>query len=196
MLVRKGREFEVQRRGPHISVCLGPCATAGSLLRLVESDTGRHLQAESIDVEPGLQRQKIGSTLYEIAGEFACSRGLQLVSDSQRSHFSEAVWRKQKRLGRARCVAPNTNKSWNVFDGPSEKLRTALWEDCLEIHNDAVLTQKCVDSKVRSILKALPKPRHGTERFFRSGPTPYWPCWRWGLKKRLCKQLPLDLSGW
>jgi hypothetical protein len=43
----------------------------------------------------------IGTRLYEALAEEACSRHLQLHSDSDLSNYSRSFWKKQQRKGRA-----------------------------------------------------------------------------------------------
>lgn len=50
------------------------------------------------------QHKRLGTRLYEFAAELACKRGKPLVSDTERSQFAEAFWRKQTAKGRAGCV--------------------------------------------------------------------------------------------
>jgi hypothetical protein len=76
---------------PIASITLNPRSEHGVKVGLV------HLHG----AEP---RQRVGTTLYELAAAIACRMGKPLVSDDLRSPYAEAFWRKQARLRRAVCA--------------------------------------------------------------------------------------------
>lgn len=49
------------------------------------------------------KRGGVGTRLYEAAVRIGCKAGLAVASDSMRSPFAEAFWRKQVSKGRATC---------------------------------------------------------------------------------------------
>jgi len=55
------------------------------------------------DTDESVRGQKIGTALYEAAVEDLCKRGKKLASGTSRSRYSENLWRKQVRKGRAVC---------------------------------------------------------------------------------------------
>ncbi len=68
-------------------------------------DTGDALSVSGIQVSRPSDRKKgLGTRMYEQALAFACQKDMPLVSDSKRSEFAEAFWRKQQDKGRATCV--------------------------------------------------------------------------------------------
>lgn len=72
---------------------------------------GLDLIVTAIDVKDKADmRRRFGTRLYEFANELACKRGLRLASDSERSQFAEAFWRKQVGKGRAMCIAKGQAK--------------------------------------------------------------------------------------
>lgn len=70
-----------------------------------------------IEVAPGARRAGVGTRLYEAAVRVGCRIGLEVTSDSMRSSYAEAFWRKQEAKGRAVCV-PGRGK---FYDEPSAK---------------------------------------------------------------------------
>ena len=63
------------------------------------------LSVSGIEVAKPADRKKgLGTKMYEQALAFSCEQGKPLVSDSQRSEFAEAFWRKQWAKGRAECI--------------------------------------------------------------------------------------------
>jgi hypothetical protein len=137
------------------------------------------------------RRKGLMTRLYEVAAEDACRDGNRLVSDVNRSVFSEAFWRKQKRKGRARCVQPNRNQTENVWNGPLLDYEEYLAQK----YRDKLYGDPDYDRAAREMKKLkMPKPRRGSDEgnFYT-----YWPCFRWGFKKKMCKEpQPFDLSGW
>lgn len=72
---------------------------------------GLDLVVTAIDVKDRVDmRKRFGTRLYEFANELACKRGLRLASDSERSQYAEAFWRKQVTKGRAMCIAKGRAK--------------------------------------------------------------------------------------
>lgn len=56
-----------------------------------------------IHVNSKHRRTGVGTKLYEAMLEEACSRGMTLQSDVDRTPYAEAFWRKQVSQGRAMC---------------------------------------------------------------------------------------------
>jgi len=79
------------------------------------------------------KRRGIGTQLYEFAAEVACDLDLPLLSDSQRSHFSEAFWLKQTRKGRS---VPIVGEGGRLFAEPFyqawNNLFNATYEEALK----------------------------------------------------------------
>lgn len=106
-------------------------------------------------LDPKLRKLGIGTTMYEAALKTACALGKPLGSDSMRSHFAEAFWRKQEMKGRAVCV----EKVGKVYNSPLK---------------EATRSKR---TKVVEALKAsLPTPAKNDEG------GEYWPCKRYEVK--------------
>lgn len=60
----------------------------------------------SAEVKRRFRQLRIGTSLYEVLGSHLCKRKQveSLRSDKTRTPYAESFWRKQVRLGRARCV--------------------------------------------------------------------------------------------
>jgi GNAT superfamily N-acetyltransferase len=144
------------------------------------------LIVSDIHVAPEKRRKGYGTRLYEAAANYACDEGLRLMSADTRSHFSEAFWRKQRRKGRAVCFRWNSDRQDNFSNHQLLDLEEALAQKYRDRRGEPDYNR--AQLKLRSIRKKLPKPR-------RARGAAYWPCWRWALKKRLCKQRPISLGG-
>lgn len=142
--------------------------------------------ADQAMVDFPLRRKGLITRLYEVAAEDACHHGARLVSSIERSPFSEAFWRKQKRKGRARCLAPNKT-SRNVWRGPVLDLEYHLAQK----YRDPVYGEPDYERAAKEMKKLkLPKSRWNQEI---GG---HWRCLRWGFKRKMCKEpQPFDLSG-
>ena len=68
-----------------------------------------------IEVEEAARRGGVGTRLYEAAVAVGCRAGLPVASDSMRSPYAEAFWRKQQNKGRAACVPGRGS----VYDQPT-----------------------------------------------------------------------------
>jgi hypothetical protein len=128
------------------------------------------------------RRKGLMTRLYEVAAEEACQDGNRLVSDANRSAFAEAFWRKQKRKGNARCLERNVNRQDNVWYGPLNDFEEYLAQK----YRDPLYGDPDYDRAAREMKKLkLPRARRG-----------YWPCFRWGFKKKMCREpRPFNLSG-
>jgi GNAT superfamily N-acetyltransferase len=70
-----------------------------------------------IDVHSNALRRGVGTKLYEAMLEEACSRGMPLQSDHERSPYAEAFWRKQVAKGRAICGGEGRGKYVEPWKG-------------------------------------------------------------------------------
>ncbi|MGL4257997.1 MAG: GNAT family N-acetyltransferase [Microbacterium sp.] len=130
-----------------------------------------HLRVGYIEVHPDHRKKQYGTRLYERALIEACAQGLPLSSDTQRSEFSEAFWRKQVAKGRARCV-PGEGEYWS---GPRVELEEAL---------DA---GRISASEYRRMIDSAPEPGRDADG------APVWPCQRYEITKDPC--VPQSLAG-
>lgn len=146
----------------------------------------RWFAVERLMVDFPLRRRGLMTRMYEVAAQDACDSGAVLVSDTERSAFAEAFWRKQKRKGRARCLVSNRNDSPNAWDGPVLNLE----EHLAQKYRDRRYGTPNYDRAAREMKKLnLPKPRRGANG-------KKWSCLRWGFKRKMCKSpRPFDLSG-
>lgn len=81
---------------------------------ILDTARGRVVVGE-IEVSEGARRSRVGTTLYEAAVQIGCKAGLEVSSDSMRSPYAEAFWRKQESKARAVCV-PGRGQ---VYDAPT-----------------------------------------------------------------------------
>lgn len=151
----------------------------------LESSTSRGntiARVASIDVIPSAQRSGVGTALYEEALAVSCAQGLRLISDFARSPYAEAFWRKQKKKQRAVCIQPNPKGSFskNYFGGNIEKRAAEFEHECYELHRDFARADACIRSRLRGLLKGLPRPSRSDGGF-------YWPCGSYGIRKEICK---------
>lgn len=107
------------------------------------------------DAEVQKKRTGTGTRLYEAVTRDACAMGLRLSSDTLRSHFAEAFWRKQQAKGRAVCV-PGAGE---VYVGPVAALKRKARDGAISREQYEALTEK------------LPRP-DGAE----PGKPGEWPC--------------------
>lgn len=71
-----------------------------------------------VSVDPEVQRQGVGTRLYEAAARDACEiYGAPLTSDAMRSAYSQKFWEKQVAKGRATCLKECSSHNPNC--GPS-----------------------------------------------------------------------------
>lgn len=111
---------------------------------------GKHYLVTGIQVDDKALRSGIGTKLYEQFASDACAVGLPLASDTLRSHFAEAFWRKQEAKGRVVCQ-PGRGE---VYKGPVASLKRQLRE--------GKISQEEFDKRT----KGLPVSPDGN----------YWPC--------------------
>ena len=114
----------------------------------------------------------IGTKLYEAVAKKAGDLGCSLRSDSLRSVFSEAFWRKQQRKGRAMC---GSHGRGDYYSTPLN----ALKRDCedAKFYPDRVKDGTFPDADTCKRLldpARLPKPNKG-------GNYGTWPCGFWVL---------------
>ncbi len=72
-----------------------------------------------IEVSECARRSRVGTRLYEAALVVGCRAGLPVTSDSMRSQYAEAFWRKQASKGRAVCEAGRGS----VYEAPTGGIR-------------------------------------------------------------------------
>ncbi len=113
-----------------------------------------HYVAGAVELDTEVRRGRLGTKLYEHALRDACDRGLRFASDSLRSHFAEAFWRKQEAKGRAVC-RPGDGE---VYIGPLVAMKRAL--------RDGRITQERFDAATQG----LPRPLDAGTSSER------WPC--------------------
>lgn len=104
-----------------------------------------------IEVDRSARQERLGTRLYERLVSTACKAGRTLESDSMRSPFAEAFWRKQQAKGRARCEG----SPGYVYDEPIRALEERVDRGLLS--RDAY----------EKILDKLPQYDKRTE---------HWPC--------------------
>lgn len=105
---RQGKKFiDFDVLGPDVDPDV---AKPSGMLRLKEEFS--HVRVGYVEVEPPYRKRRWGTKLYEEARSLTCELGKPLSSDTVRSEFSEAFWRKQSEKGRARCV-PGEGEYWS-----------------------------------------------------------------------------------
>lgn len=137
--------------------------TATQSTPLPGSDAPR-FRVGQVEVDPDYRSLKIGTRLYEHMLQYACRKGGILASDTLRSPFAEAFWRKQAAKGRAVCGRPDH------FQG--DVYMTPLFE----------LREKLPPDEFMSIIERLPAPLH-------EGTRNYWPCQEYHVS---CSTTSLD----
>lgn len=93
---------------------------AKNVASLQAGHTGlRFLEVLSVGVVPreDYGRRGIGTKLYELAAAHACHLGRVLASDTARTPYSEAFWRKQSDKRRATCAVRGMGGSYLEFYG-------------------------------------------------------------------------------
>jgi hypothetical protein len=129
-------------------------------------------------------KRGVGTKLYELGFEAARRLGCTLASDTTRSPYAEAFWRKQERKGRAHCEAgggrlpqPRVARSGEVFwsDDILERARS----HSRKIAPGMTPAQRALALKhhaVQAIPEGLPRPKFHPElgRY-------RWPCHRYVL---------------
>lgn len=148
-----------------------------------------HLTVGRVNVETPLRGEGAGTQLYEAALREACKAGLPLSSDSYRSAFAEAFWRKQARKGRAVCSCKGDDGA-EVYNVPITTLLIDLREGCLvqarrrrtvtQRFDDFDWAEKCAQAKLKAMTALLPKPKRTP------GGRPFWPCARWTIPLSKC----------
>lgn len=137
-----------------------------------------------VEVQPGARRHGIGTKLYEGAALVACLQGTRLVSDTFRSVFAEAFWRKQAKKGRAVCIDRSPAGTYHapVFERERQaRLNCRAAQPFASEHD----IRRCTRRQLRGLLKRLPKPKEDS-----------WSCGRWALKPSVCRdEGTVDLSG-
>lgn len=83
---------------------------------ILDPNRGGKVIVGEIEVDERARRSRVGTTLYEAAVKVACRAGLAVSSDSFRSRFAEAFWRKQEAKGRAVCEPGRGS----VYDAPTK----------------------------------------------------------------------------
>lgn len=81
---------------------------------VLDTARGRVIVGE-IEVADEARRSGVGTALYEAAVKVGCRAGLDVSSDSFRSPYAEAFWRKQVAKGRATCISGRGE----VYDAPT-----------------------------------------------------------------------------
>lgn len=123
-----------------------------------------HARVGYVEVEPPYRQRRWGTKLYEEARAMTCELGKPLSSDTTRSEFSEAFWRKQNEKGRARCVA-GEGEYWNV---PRRALDKSLQEGKISV------------SEYRRMTANLPDPEENEQG------EKVWSCLRYELEGDPC----------
>jgi GNAT superfamily N-acetyltransferase len=100
---------------------------------LYEGERAGELTVGVIEVEKAHRKQRVGTQLYEGAVREACRRGLALASDSMRSPFAEAFWRKQASKNRALC----DGERGDAFYGEEAAFRAPLPQPVIEAGGSA-----------------------------------------------------------
>jgi GNAT superfamily N-acetyltransferase len=142
----------------------------------------------SIETEAHARGAGIGTRMYELALEEACKRGVPLVSDTMRSRFAEAFWRKQARKGRAACLERGRGF---VLKTPMLEMQARLERQCLRKRRDPVWAARCAEAQLKAMTALLPKPKPARDVDDRET----WPCWRWGVPKEKCGTSLDGLAG-
>ena len=125
-----------------------------------------HLSVGFVEVKPEHRAKRWGTRLYEEALRESCEVRKPLASDTTRSEFSEAFWRKQERKGRARCIKGKGAKYWST---PRAEL-----EDMLD--SDAITASEYW--QIISKLPERPALNVAGERM--------WPCERYEMTQEPC----------
>lgn len=125
------------------------------------------IEISSIEVEPEHRRNRLGTRLYERALVWGCGQPgvLAITSDTVRSPFAEAFWRKQQAKGRAKCVGTGGDE----YPDPIEELRARVREGTLS------------RAEFDRMVAPLPKAVRGR-----------WPCERFVID---CASRPSSLDG-
>jgi len=140
-------EYEVLRNNAEVAY-----------LQLRRNEFKEALEVGSIEVDPAYRERRLGTKLYEIALKEACKLGYEIESDSTRSAFAEAFWRKQVSKGRAECV---TSYEPGEIDGGS-------------VYTDPLDNLELSDpDEYERVIDKLPKPQRDANR---AGGGEYWPC--------------------
>lgn len=125
------------------------------------------------------ERGGVGTKLYELALKEACSQGKSLISDSHRSPYSEAFWRKQTKKKRARC---KTKGAAPALMSPITDLRKELSRDCRKQNRDEQWIERCTNARLKAMTSHLPVPKEGD----------VWPCLRWEIPVAACTSGSLE----
>lgn len=105
-------EYEVLRKGVEVAY-----------LQLKKHEFKEALEVGYVQVDPEYREHRLGTKLYEMALKEACTLGYEVDSDTTRSAFAEAFWRKQVSKGRAECVKSDDLNGATVYTDPLDDLR-------------------------------------------------------------------------
>lgn len=165
-----GLVLRVCDRDEQISVST-PTDDGAAMIDLYRSSFPRlgkqRLVVKLIDIPLAARGARLGTKLYEYALKLACKEDRLLASDTMRSSFAEAFWRKQEAKGRATCLQDEIGGQY--YRSPLVELRDA--RDTGEISTRQFL----------EITKNLPKPLPAIDTD--SDPrSPRWPCAQYVVK--------------
>lgn len=135
-------EYEVLRKNAEVAY-----------LQLKKNEAKKALEVGYIQVDPEYRKHRLGTKLYEMALKEACKLRYEIESDSSRSAFAEAFWRKQVSKGRAECV---------MSDDPRTAGATVYTDPLDELEMDD-------PNEYERVVDMLPKPQ-------RDADGEYWPC--------------------
>lgn len=141
-------------------------------MKLLANDLRDALVVVEVKVNREARSQGVGTRLYEAALREACALNQGLASDTVRSIFAEAFWRKQARKGRAKCLERGRAL---VHRDPEWDLRSYLRDSCLRAKDP----RRCVEAKFKAMTSGLPKPKTRQE-------ADRWPCYRWWIPPTKC----------
>lgn len=90
----------------------------GIIKLMQRRDVEKGLVVADIEVAPQLQRQRIGTALYERAARVSCEEfDGPLMSAKARTRYSQAFWEKQTAKGRAKCMVESTERETAFPEG-------------------------------------------------------------------------------
>jgi hypothetical protein len=185
------RVYRSKRASGHLYTMPGREVLPRATLAVEPFLSAKGLVASLVHVGFEDRRKGYGTRLYEKAANDACDQGLRLMSSTERSVFSEAFWRKQRRKGRAVCLKRNVDRQ----DNYNRYSLLDLTEALAQKYRDPLYGTPDYDRAEREmklIRKRLPAPHKTHDDVAHWS---YWPCWRWALKKKLCRQRPISLGG-
>lgn len=142
-----------------------------------------HLRVATVDVPPSHARRGLATQLYEAAFAEACRTNKLLVSDSMRSPFAEAFWRKQARKRRAYCRQRGRGM---VYMAPLDVVKKRLLEECRKHLPTEEQAKLCVKGRFQSLLATLPRPKYDPGEPHDDLGRGRWPCYQWALDPKKC----------